>query len=268
MWSHKADWNLAAPLRSSDPGKPYLGKGRTMLGQDTNELTPFVVLTGAGISAQSGIPTFRGHGGLWQEHHAQDLATPEAYRRDPDLVWRFYAWRRELVREANPNAAHLTLADMELKLGDFQLITQNIDGLHQRAGNRNVIELHGSLWRLRCTRCEDRWEDTHVPLPQPIPQCPGCGAAARPDVVWFGETLDPAVLEEAYHMASRARYMLVIGTSGVVYPAAQLPIIAKEAGAQLVEINLEPTPITPLVDQFLQDDASTSLAQWWEEIFP
>lgn len=231
----------------------------------TRKLTPLVVLTGAGISAQSGIPTFRGRDGLWKKHRVQDLATPQAFRRDPALVWRFYAWRRELVAEASPNAAHFKLAEMELKLDDFQLITQNVDGLHQRAGSRNVVELHGSIWRMRCSHCHHRWEDRHIHLPLSIPQCQKCGATARPDVVWFGETLDPAVLELGYRAAGRANHMLVIGTSAIVHPAAQIPLIAKAAGAQLIEINLDRTPLTPHVDQFLQGDASSLLTKWWEE---
>ncbi len=231
-------------------------------------LTPLVVLTGAGVSAESGVPTFRGAGGLWRRYRAQDLATPAAFQRDPRLVWEFYAWRREVVAGCRPNAAHRLLAEMERALGDLTLITQNVDGLHQEAGSRKVLELHGSLWRLRCTRCPHRWEDRQVPLPELPPRCSRCGALARPDVVWFGEPLDPEVVEEAIAACQRARTMLVIGTSAQVSPAADLPLIAAGRGARVVEINLEDTPLTPMVDEALRGPATEALRTWWERVRP
>ena len=231
-------------------------------------MKPMVVLTGAGISAESGVPTFRGAGGLWQNYRAEELATPRAFARDPELVWRFYAWRRELVDRCTPNLAHQTLKAIESTLDDFLIITQNVDGLHISAGNKNVLELHGSLWQSRCTQCQETWPDRHSHLSASIPACPSCGAMARPDVVWFGEQLDGEILERAFAAASRAAIMLVIGTSALVQPAAMLPQVAKQAGAYLVEINPEKTPLTPISDRFLQGPATQMLASWWEEIAP
>lgn len=231
-------------------------------------LDPLVVLTGAGISAASGVPTYRGVGGFWQNYRAQDLATPEAFQHDPALVWRFYHWRRNLVHQCKPNQAHYLLASIEDKLDDFVLITQNVDGLHQAAGSRRVIELHGSIWRLKCTKCENRWMDLTVPMKEDLPTCPKCGALARPDIIWFGEPLNAEDLERAYFAAGRSRFMLVIGTSSVVQPAAQIPIIAHEAGARLIEINPEITPLTAFADVHLRGSAISQLALWWESISP
>ncbi|MFP3854176.1 MAG: NAD-dependent deacylase [Anaerolineales bacterium] len=229
-------------------------------------LEPIVALTGAGISAESGVPTFRGEGGLWEDYRAQDLATPQAFKDDPELVWRFYAWRRQLVRGCRPNKAHTTLSEIERASDDFTLITQNIDGLHQRAGSQNVIELHGSLWKLRCTRCGENWRDLAVPFEEPIPGCPNCGSNARPDVVWFGESLDESILEKAFAASKRASTFLVIGTSAIVQPAASLPLVAKRQGASLIEFNLERTPISDAADERRQGPASAKLAEWWHEI--
>ncbi len=232
------------------------------------DLEPLVVLTGAGISAESGIPTFRGDGGIWEQYRATDLATPASFKRDPDLVWRFYNWRREMVFNCNPNQAHKTLATIENQLSNFMLITQNIDGLHQAAGSRHVLELHGSIWRLRCSACNERWEDRRVPIPEGIPLCSACGSMGRPDVVWFGEALETNVLQSAYQAAAQAKLMLVIGTSAVVHPAAELPLVARSAGARLVEFNVEDTPLTPFVDAVLQGPATQQLEQWWERVRP
>jgi NAD-dependent deacetylase len=231
-------------------------------------MEPMVVLTGAGISAESGVPTFRGAGGLWEDYRAEELATPRAFAQDPELVWRFYAWRRDLVDRCTPNLAHHTLAAIESALEDFLIITQNVDGLHLAAGSKNVLELHGSLWRSRCTHCLKTWTDRRSHLSDSIPACPNCGAMARPDVVWFGEQLDGEILERAFAAASQAAIMLVIGTSSLVQPAAMLPQVAKQAGAYLVEINLEKTSLTPISDRFLQGSATEMLARWWEENAP
>jgi NAD-dependent deacetylase len=230
------------------------------------QLEPLVVLTGAGISAESGVPTFRGKGGIWEDHRAEDLATPQAFTHDPTLVWRFYNWRRAIVANCAPNTAHHILVEIEHHLKKFTLITQNVDGLHKIAGNQHVIELHGSLWRMRCTRCQNSWEDRRVHPPEHLPKCQDCGTLARPDVVWFGEPLDEDTLEEAMEAASQAQLMLVIGTSAIVHPAASIPMIARSAGARLVEINPESTPLTPLADQALQEVATKGLAQWWDQV--
>ncbi len=224
---------------------------------------PLVVLTGAGISAESGVPTFRGEEGLWRDYSPEELATPEAFRRDPDLVWRWYAWRRELIAACRPNAAHETLAEMERALSDVTLITQNVDGLHQAAGSERVLELHGNIWRLRCTRCDDLTEDHRVPLPDLPPRCPTCDGLLRPDVVWFGESLPREILDAAWAAATRCRTMLVVGTSAVVQPAASLPLVALRNGARLVEINPQETPVSEHADVLLREPAGDALPRWW-----
>lgn len=225
---------------------------------------PVAVLTGAGISAESGVPTFRGAGGLWRSFRAQDLATPHAFRANPQLVWEWYDWRRGLIAACRPNAAHKTLVDMERRLDDFCLITQNIDGLHRLAGSQGVVELHGNIWRLRCTRdCRPAWEDRRVPLVDLPPACPSCGALARPDVVWFGESLPERALQDAFVAAQRCQLMLVVGTSALVHPAASLPLMARQGGAYVVEVNPESTPLSGVVDQVVRQPATTGLPQWW-----
>ncbi len=226
-------------------------------------LEPVVVLTGAGISSESGVPTFRGAEGMWENHRPEDLATPSAFHKDPEKVWRFYAWRRQVIGACAPNAAHRLLAEMESEIDDFTLITQNIDGLHQAAGSQRVIELHGSLWRERCLREGKRWESREQESPSPLRLCPDCGSLARPDVVWFGEGLDHQVYRRALEAAGRARTMLVIGTSAVVEPAASLPLLAQRAGAKLIEINPEVTPLSAWVNERLAGPATRELASWW-----
>jgi NAD-dependent deacetylase len=196
------------------------------------------VLTGAGISAESGIPTFRGATGLWKEFRPEDLATPQAFARNPELVWEWYDWRRQLIAAAAPNPGHIALAELERRLPRFTLITQNVDGLHQRAGSSNVLEVHGSIWNLRCTRCLREWRDSSVPLAMP-PRCE-CGGLARPGVVWFGEHLPAGVWAAAEQATTTCEVFLVIGTSAVVYPAAGLIQLARHSGAEVIEINTEP----------------------------
>jgi NAD-dependent deacetylase len=224
-----------------------------------------VVLTGAGISAESGIPTFRGPAGLWQGHDPRQLATPQAFAHDPELVWRFYEWRRGLVKSNQPNDAHRVLAEIEESVRLFTIITQNVDGYHAAAGSENVIELHGSLWRLKCTHCSQRWEDRRHPLPDLPVSCPSCNALARPDVVWFGETLESQILNEAITLAQQSQIFLSIGTSSVVYPAAELPMLARQHGAYTIEINPQKTPISNLMDKVIRGSATNELRRWWED---
>lgn len=219
------------------------------------------VLTGAGISADSGVPTFRGQDGLWRTYRAEDLATPEAFERDPRLVWEWYDWRRELIATKSPNPAHFALAELEQRGGDrMWLITQNVDGLHRAAGSRRLSEIHGNIWMVRCTGCGAVTEDRRVPIPI-LPTCEICGALVRPHIVWFGESLDPTDLRRCSEALQSCDLLLVIGTSGVVYPAAGFASVAKQGGATVVEINLDETPQSNLVDLGLRGRAKDLLPQ-------
>ena len=206
-----------------------------------------VALTGAGVSAESGVPTFRGEEGLWKNYRAEELATPEAFTADPKLVWEFYCWRRDLIADISPNPSHDALARMEKRYPNFLLITQNVDGLHEKAGSREILELHGNIWKVRCV-AEGTVIETRERFDEIPPLC-DCGALLRPHVVWFGEGLDPAVLNQAFEASASSDLFIVAGTSGVVQPAASLPVIAKRAGAYVVEINMEPTPISTVADE-------------------
>jgi NAD-dependent deacetylase len=203
-----------------------------------------VALTGAGVSAESGIPTFReAQTGLWAQYRPEDLATPEAFERNPKLVWDWYAWRRELVERSRPNPGHYALTQLQQHVPRFTLITQNVDGFHQLAGSTNVIELHGNLARVKCSRetaIIDRWE----PTSETPPRCPRCGAYLRPDVVWFGEVLPHGALEAAAQAATECDVFFSIGTSGLVEPAASLARMAVQRGAKVVEVNAAITPLT------------------------
>ncbi len=221
--------------------------------QSLDAAATVIVLTGAGISADSGVPTFRGPGGLWRSHRPEELATPAAFARDPRLVWEWYGWRRELVAACRPNEAHLSLARWAADRSGVGIITQNVDGLHVAAANDAgaVLELHGSLFRTRCTRCGTTRESRELidaSAESALPRCDRCGAMLRPDVVWFGESLDGHVLDRSFALAEQADVCVVVGTSGVVQPAASIASVAARAGAVLVEVNIEPTPITAQAD--------------------
>jgi NAD-dependent deacetylase len=206
--------------------------------------TAIAVLTGAGISAESGVPTFRdAQTGLWSKYDPLELATPEAFRRDPKLVWDWYAWRRAMVAEARPNPGHRALAEMEARVSKFTLITQNVDGLHRQAGSRNVIELHGNIQRTKCfdeDAIVEAWPDTG----ETPPRCPRCGGLLRPDVVWFGESLPSQALADAVYAAQSCDVFFSIGTSALVQPAASLPHRAIARGRVIVEVNPDPTPLS------------------------
>jgi NAD-dependent deacetylase len=223
------------------------------------------VLTGSGVSAESGVPTFReAQTGLWERFDPQELATPEAFERDPQLVWDWYAWRRKLVAQSAPNPGHLAIAEMQDLVQNFSLVTQNVDGLHQQAGSRDMIELHGNIRRTRCSvegvEVEE-YEESGSP-----PVCPSCGAPLRPDVVWFGEMLPPGVLDAASEAARGADLFLSVGTSSLVYPAAALPYEALESGATLLEINPGETPLTPRADYALRGPAGDVLPRLIREL--
>ena len=213
------------------------------------EAESVAVLTGAGISAESGVPTFRGPNGLWRDFSPEELATPEAFERDPRLVWEWYEWRRERIRAAQPNAGHRALAELERrKSGDvrrgpgFTLITQNVDGLHDRAGSRRVLKLHGDIWLARCVGCGAEERNEEAPLTEIPPRC-RCGSLLRPGVVWFGEPLPAAAWDEAFAASRSAQVFMVVGTSGVVYPAAGLVEVARRSGAKVAIVNPEATSL-------------------------
>jgi NAD-dependent deacetylase len=217
------------------------------------------VLTGAGISAESGIPTFRAKDGLWRQFRAEDLATPQAFFRNPKLVWEWYDWRRGIIGAKEPHAGHRVLARWERHFLYFVLVTQNVDGFHRRAGSQNVLELHGNIWEVRCPKEGTITENNESPLRVIPPLCPSCGAMLRPNVVWFGEALPSETLEEAYAAAASCDVMFAIGTSAYVQPAASLPLLAAERGAKIVEINPEPTPLSSNADVAFQAKAGEIL---------
>jgi NAD-dependent deacetylase len=217
-----------------------------------------VVFTGAGVSQESGLATFRSAGGLWERFRAEDLATPEAFGRDPELVWRWYRERFESMRRAAPNAAHRTIASWNRRFPSLSVVTQNIDRLHQRAGSPDVLELHGTIWRVRCVGCGGE-ADTEAALAAEPPARCACGARQRPAVVWFGESLPAAALDRAARRASESDVLLSVGTSATVYPAAGLIEVAAGAGATVVEVNREPTPLSALAAFVLRGAAGEVL---------
>jgi NAD-dependent deacetylase len=250
----------------------------------TRRLTPdarITVMTGAGVSAASGVPTFRGADGLWKNFRVEALATPEAFASDPRLVWGWYDWRRQMIAACRPNAAHEVLASWSRRFPNFTLITQNVDGLHERAAAANasasqaqeIIRLHGSIWEVmcvgrrglgeggwrRCAQSPPRWRDETVPFAQIPPSCAHCGGLIRPGVVWFGEALDPDTVERATEASTECDVFITIGTSSIVYPAAGLVDLARRAGAFTVEINPEATPTSSAVDLVLRAGAETVL---------
>ena len=241
-------------MSSQDPLVPLVQRM-----QSASEIT---VLTGAGVSAASGVPTFRGREGLWRSYSPQDLATPEAFQANPGLVWEWYDWRRGLISKCRPNAAHRVLALWSTRYSGFTLITQNVDGLHEKAGTEKVIRFHGSIWEVYCWNgCKSspaRWTYEAVPLPGIPPLCPYCGGLIRPGVVWFGESIDPGVLSQSA-VALDCDIFMTIGTSALVYPAAGLAEQARAKGAFTVEINPEATPASDRVSFSLQEPAEIVL---------
>ncbi len=260
-----------------------IAEARRLLGSARRIL----ILTGAGVSAESGVPTFRGPDGLWKTHRPEALATPEAFQADPRLVWEWYGWRRERVGACRPNAAHAAIARLTLGNENARLVTQNVDGLHELALEEAVsegcsstgsaeravptraapIRLHGSLFRTRCTGCDDRTMDRRpvdAASEATLPRCKRCGALLRPDVVWFGEGLDPEVLQRAMRSAETAEICLVVGTSGLVHPAASLPLLTRESGGVVLEVNLESTPLTTIAMSSIRGRAGQILPKLLE----
>jgi NAD-dependent protein deacetylase/lipoamidase len=220
-----------------------------------------LVLTGAGVSAESGVPTFRGGGqsAVWKGMPFDVISSARMLERDLPAVWEWFNYRRGLLERLKPNPAHDAIANWQQRFSNFSLVTQNIDGLHQAAGSRNVIELHGNIWRARCFDCNSRHELRELRIDHDIPVCIDCGGHMRPDVVLFGEMLPPGAFERAAHEAEQCELCFVVGTSAVVYPAASIPEIARAAGAYLVEVNPERTPLSDLCDEALTGKAGEIL---------
>ncbi len=218
------------------------------------------VFTGAGVSQESGVPTFRGKDGLWNQHDVARLATPEAFASDPRLVWEWYDWRRGIIKPIEPNPGHRAIASMEKYIEHFTLITQNIDGLHAKAGNKNVLTLHGSIWEVRCVEEGTVTDNFDHPMKEIPPRC-SCGALLRPNVVWFGEPLDMPTLTEACRRAEESDLHIIVGTSGVVYPAAFVPIHARKGEAYILEVNTEPSSLTEIVNEFIQGPSGQVLPE-------
>jgi len=232
------------------------------------EAARVAILTGAGVSQESGLRTFRdAQSGLWSQYKPEDLASPEAFARDPKLIWDWYAWRREAIKAVRPNAGHYALAAMEKKISDFSLITQNVDGLHRMAGNLNLLELHGNILRVRCSQCgtfAETWGDDS----ESVPICQNCNGLLRPDVVWFGESLPRPELEAAVLAARSCQIFFSIGTSAVVQPSAALAYSARNNGAVLVEINTEATPLTPKANFAIRGKSGEILPQLLAACWP
>lgn len=230
-----------------------------------------VAFTGAGMSAESGVPTFRGNEGIWTKFKPEELANINAFMRNPALVWAWYTQRKQIIGSVRPNAGHAALVQLEQYVRRVTIVTQNIDNLHRRAGSTTVYELHGNIERNYCTKCGTPYNDAEVSTQDGIPLCTrtlsrgglsrACGGLIRPDVVWFGELLPEEQWNGALRAIERADLFFSVGTSGVVYPAASLPALAKEAGAYLVEVNPEHTPLTPMADEFLMGPAGTVVPQ-------
>ncbi len=220
--------------------------------------------TGAGISAESGVDTFRGKGGVWNKMSAQELASFDGFMKNPNLVWKWYQYRRKIVRETEPNIGHKVIAQLEKHFNKVTVVTQNVDNLHKRARSSNILELHGNIERNFCMDCKTFYGVENFLDSEKAPRCKKCGGMIRPDVVWFGETLPQEIFAEAERKAAESDICFIVGTSAVVYPAAYIPISAKEAGATLVEINIEPTNISNQVDYSITGKAGEVLPKLFE----
>jgi len=231
-----------------------------------HEARSIVAFTGAGISAESGVPTFRGNQGLWKKFRPEELANLEAFMRNPALVWEWYAARRKIIEEIRPNPGHLALAELERLVPSLTIVTQNIDNLHRRAGNSTVFELHGNIERNYCLGCGKSHTEEEIRFRSGIPTCHECGGLVRPDVVWFGELLPMDQWEQSLKAIESADVVLSIGTSGVVYPAAELPGKGKLRGAYLVEVNPEGTEMTDLMDESVRANSATVLPEMVESL--
>lgn len=207
-----------------------------------------VVLTGAGMSAESGVPTFRGKEGLWSKFRPEELANMQAFVSNPKMIWEWYNWRRDLMGKVQPNPGHYAVTRLEELVEQFTLVTQNVDGLHRMAKTKNILELHGSIYSNKCVDCNRPYNQDKEIDPENIPRCQSCGGQIRPDVVWFGEMLDEEIIKRAFEVSEQSEVFLSVGTSALVHPAASLPMIASRMGATLVEINIEETPLSGAAD--------------------
>ena len=224
------------------------------------------VLTGAGISAESGVPTFRGTGGYWKNYKAEELATPEAFQANPELVWEWDSMRREVCAKANPNSGHKVIAEMESRYKEFLLITQNVDGLHRRAGSNKMQEIHGCINDARCTFCNQVFPLPPIELTPKLPACPDCGSLARPHIVWFGESYFPGMLEDCNEFTKFADLIFIIGTSGMISAPMNIALAAIRRGAYSIEINPERSTITPNVSLYIQESAGKALTEIWKHL--
>ncbi|PJZ68118.1 NAD-dependent protein deacylase [Leptospira perolatii] len=218
-----------------------------------------LVLTGAGISAESGVPTFRGNDGLWKNYRAEDLATSDAFARNPVLVWEWYIWRMELISQKEPNDAHYSLVELEKKHPNFLLITQNVDGLHGKAGSRKMKEIHGNIFRTKCISCKKIADVTSLPFSKIPPTCPDCGQNLRPNVVWFGENYDQTILADCIREAESCDIVIIVGSSGSVGVPVYLAEVAKSSGAFVVEVNPEQSGFSHVAELSLQGTACDTL---------
>ena len=222
------------------------------------------VLTGAGISAESGVPTFRGDQGLWNDIRPEDIATPQAFLKDPEFVWKWYDMRRQTIHNAQPNPGHYALSELEKKKSSFTLITQNIDGLHSKAGSTNIIELHGNIWQMRCTKCSYIFHDYKVPLDVIPPTCIKCNEMTRPNVVWFGEIIPMSAIDKCILAIESCEVMIIVGTSGIVEPAASMGMMANRLGKIVIEINTGVTPGTGLYDYSINGKSGEILPMFYK----
>ncbi|XP_067651269.1 NAD-dependent protein deacylase-like [Haliotis asinina] len=286
-WARTTDFLVGKCLTVTMAGRQQPSSDMAAFRKDFAKAKHIVVLTGAGVSAESGVPTFRGAGGFWRKYQAQDLATPEAFQENPSLVWEFYHYRREVMLSKSPNAAHKAIAECEKRLASqgrrVVVITQNIDELHRTAGTQNIQELHGSLFKTRCTKCSDVAVNRDSPIceslrgkgaPEPdvsearipvdqLPMCkkPGCGGLLRPHVVWFGESLNRDVLMQSGEELDKCDLCLVVGTSSVVYPAAMFAPQVASRGVPVAEFNMESTPATSSFGYHFEGPAGTFVPQ-------
>ncbi len=231
-----------------------------------NNAKDILFFTGAGISAESGIPTFRGKDGIWNKLKPEELANFNAFLKNPDMVWEWYQYRRQIVEEKSPNPGHMTIVEFEKYFNSVAVVTQNVDSLHNRAGSKKVLELHGNIEKNYCIKCKSRYDNLIISENKTAPKCKKCGGLVRPDVVWFGEMLPQDVFNEAEKLAMRSDICFVIGTSAVVYPAANIPFVAKQYGSVLVEINITQTGLTNFCDYSIMGNSGEVLPLILEEI--